>query len=97
MAARSGNAALETRNYLGATIWYGIAAGEIGLSVGTLGESAVVIGSVRIAARGIGESTTLYRAVGTRELADIQALRRYRVPPGGTEGKVFLQDARAGI
>src|SRR6266542_3746750 len=33
------------------------------------------------------EGTTIYRAVGPNELADLQNLGRYRVPPGGTEGK----------
>ena len=35
--------------------------------------------------------TTLYRAVGPDELADLQKLGRYRVPPGGTEGKYFFE------
>jgi len=38
----------------------------------------------------IGEGTTLYRAVGADELADLQSVGRYRVPPGGTEGKYFF-------
>src|SRR6185295_9054206 len=38
-------------------------------------------------ASGGSEGTiTLYRAVGARELADIQAVGRYRVPAGGVEG-----------
>lgn len=45
----------------------------------------------KLAARGAGKATTLYRAVGPRELADIQALGRFRVAPGGTEGKYFFK------
>ncbi len=42
---------------------------------------------------GSGEGVPLFRAVGERELADIQALGRYRTPPGGTEGKYFFPTA----
>ena len=39
-----------------------------------------------------GTPTTLYRAVGPNELADIGAAGgRYRVRPGGTEGKYFFE------
>jgi RHS repeat-associated protein len=34
-------------------------------------------------------TTTLYRAVGDEEAADISATGTYRVPPGGVEGKYF--------
>lgn len=44
--------------------------------------------SLRRAAK---EGTTLYRAVGPNELADLQNLGRYRVPPGGAEGKYFFE------
>jgi hypothetical protein len=37
------------------------------------------------------EGTTIYRAVGPNELADLQNLGRYRVPPGGAEGKYFFE------
>ena len=39
------------------------------------------------------EGTTLYRAVGDGELADIQATGGYRVPPGGTQGKYFSESS----
>jgi len=43
-------------------------------------------------ASGGSEGTiTLYRAVGARELADIQAVGRYRVPAGGVEGKYLFR------
>ena len=38
-----------------------------------------------------GGGITLNRAVGPDELADIQALGKYRVPAGGTEGKYFFE------
>ena len=44
--------------------------------------------SLRRAAK---EGTTLYRAVGPNELADLQNLGRYRVPAGGAEGKYFFE------
>ncbi len=39
---------------------------------------------------GAGEGVPLYRAVGERELADIQALGRYRTATGQVEGKYFF-------
>jgi hypothetical protein len=42
-------------------------------------------------AKGASEATTLYRAVGARELADIQTIGRYRVAAGGTEGEYFFK------
>jgi hypothetical protein len=35
-------------------------------------------------------TTTLYRAVKPDELADLQEVGPYRVPPGGAEGKRFF-------
>ena len=44
----------------------------------------------RVCLEAAEEGTTLYRAVGPDELADLQNLGRYRVPPGGAEGKYFF-------
>jgi len=44
-----------------------------------------------LAARGIDNGRTLYRAVGADELADIQAAGRYRVAEGMSEGKYFFE------
>lgn len=41
--------------------------------------------------RAAKEGTTVYRAVGPNELADLRNLGRYRVPPGGAEGKYFFE------
>jgi hypothetical protein len=44
------------------------------------------------AGRSGAEGVTLYRAVGAKELADIDAAGfRYRVPAGGVEGKYFFR------
>jgi hypothetical protein len=45
----------------------------------------------------VGSTVRLYRAVSRRELADILAIRRYRIAPGMVEGKYFaltIEDAR---
>ena len=40
-----------------------------------------------------GESVSLFRAVTSAELADINSLGRFRVPSGGNEGKFFATSA----
>jgi hypothetical protein len=57
------------------------------------GVGMIGAGATAAARTATAEATTLYRAVGTAELADIQALGRYRVVPGGTEGKYFFKTA----
>ena len=62
---------------------YDKALGSFGLALG-----AGFLGANECPARG---GPTLYRAVGADEFVDLQALGRYRVPPGGMEGKYFFQ------
>jgi len=69
------------------------ALGRIGIG-GAVPEPAEACFRSAAAGAGVaaGEGATLYRAVGARELADIEAAGfRYRVPAGGVEGKYFFR------
>jgi hypothetical protein len=66
------------------------AGGVAGMAVGMLVPGPGGLAALGRAAKGAEEATTLYRAVGPEELADIQKLGGYRVPSGRTEGKYFF-------
>jgi RHS repeat-associated protein len=70
--------------------------GRAGVVLGSLvalkgaGRAATAVGGAE-AAGAAAEGTTIYRAVGPNELSDIRNVGRYRVRPGGVEGKYFFE------
>ena len=62
--------------------------GRLAKSLAAAGREGRLLGA---ATRGGGGGRTLFRAVGPKELSDIRATGRYRVPEGGTDGKYLFE------